>query len=293
MAGPSPAKTNKRENLPADFADGPGMRRFFVGFFAVIGFAAVLFVAGVMLLVGGLKPSVTPLPGNILLTADLTRDLPEGASEEPIVRLLVGAKPTLRDFLDAIEAAGNDPRVKVLLARVGDDGMGLARVQEVRDAIAGFRSKGKLALAFADSFGEFGPGTRPYYLATAFDEIWLQPMGNVGLTGLYADSPFLKGTLDLLGIVPEFDHREEFKTAMNLLTETKMTPPHRREVDELLASMAGQIVHGVAEGRKLPEAAVREAIDRGPFLADEALRAKLVDRLGYRDEVLARVHAKA
>ena len=170
------------------------MRRFFVGFFAVIGFATVLSVAGVMLLVSGLKPSVTPLPGNILLTADLTRDLPEGASEEPIMRLLVGGKPTLRDFLNAMETASNDPRVTVLLARVGDDEMGLARVQEVRDAIAAFRSKGKLALAFADSFGEFGPGTRPYYLATAFDEIWLQPMGNVGLTGLYADSPFLKGT---------------------------------------------------------------------------------------------------
>ena len=136
---------------------------------------------------------MTPLPGNILLTVDLTRDLPEGASEEPLVRLLAGAKPTLRDFLDAIEAAGNDPRVKVLLARVGDDELGLARVQEVRDAIAAFRSKGKLALAFADSFGEFGPGTRPYYLATAFDEIWLQPMGNVGLTGLYARVAVLEG----------------------------------------------------------------------------------------------------
>src|SRR6202043_1322574 len=89
MAGPSPAKTNKGGNRPANFADGPGMRRFFVGFFAVIGFATVLFVAGVMLLVGGLRPSVTPLPGSILLTADLTRDLPEGASEEPIMRLLV------------------------------------------------------------------------------------------------------------------------------------------------------------------------------------------------------------
>ncbi len=262
------------------------MRRFFVGFFAVIGFATVLFVAGVMLLVGGLRPSVRPLPGNILLTVDLTRDLPEGASEEPIMRLLVGAKPTLRDFLDAIETAGNDPRVKVLLARVGDDEMGLAKVQEVRDAIAAFRSKGKLALAFADSFGEFGPGTRPYYLATAFDEIWLQPMGNVGLTGLYADSPFLKGTLDLLGIVPEFDHREEFKTAMNILTETKMTPPHREEVEALLNSVAGQVIHGIAQGRKLSDSEVRDLIDRGPLLAQEAVQAKLVDRLGYRDEVV-------
>jgi protease-4 len=72
-----------------------------------------------------------------------------------------------------------------------------------------------------------------------------------------------------------------------------MTPPHREEVDALLASIAGQIIHGISEGRKLPEAEVREAIDRGPLLADEARQAKLVDRLGYRDEVIghARSHA--
>ena len=267
------------------------MRRLIVGFFAVIGFVTVLLVVGIMLVIGGLKPSVTPLAGNILLTFDLTRGLPEGASEDPFLRLLVGSKPTLRDFLDAIEAAGGDPRVKGLLARVGDDEFGLAKIQEVRDAIAAFRGKGKFALAFADSFGEFAPGTRPYYLATAFDEIWLQPMGNVGLTGLYAESPFLKGTLDLLGIVPEFDHREQYKTAMNLLTETKMTPAHREEVEALLTSVAGQTIRGIAQGRKLPEAEVRQAIDRGPLLAEEAVQAKLVDRLGYRDEVL--VHARA
>lgn len=269
------------------------MRRLLVGFFAVIGFMTVLLVAGILLAVGGLRPSVTPLPANIALIADLTRALPEGASEEPVMRLLVGSKPTLRDFLDAIEAAGDDPRVKVLLARLGDDELGLAQIQEVRDAIAAFRAKGKLALAFADSFGEFGPGTRPYYLATAFDEVWLQPMGNVGLTGLYTEAPFVKGTLDILGVVPEFDHREQYKTAMNALTETRMTPPHREEVEALLASVAGQIVRGIAGGRKLSEAEVREAIDRGPLLAEEAVQAKLIDRLGYRDEIVAHARARA
>ncbi|MFL5265776.1 MAG: signal peptide peptidase SppA [Stellaceae bacterium] len=269
------------------------MRRLIVGFFAAIGLFAVLFVGAVLVVVAGLRPSVTPLPANIILTVDLTRDLPEGASEDPLLRLIAGPKPTLRDVLDAIEVAGDDARVKVLLARVGDDELGLAKVQEVRDAVAAFRSKGKLAIAFADSFGEFGPGTRPYYLATAFDEIWLQPMGGVGLTGLYAESPFVKGTLDLLGVVPEFDHREEYKTAMNILTETKMTPPHREEVEALLSSVAGQIVRGIALGRKLSENEVREAIDRGPLLANEAVEAKLVDRLGYRDEVVTHAHARA
>jgi protease IV len=269
------------------------MRRVLVGFFAAIGFLTTLTILGVFLLVAGLKPHVTPLAANVILNVDLTRGLAEGPRENRLLRLLVGAEPTLRDVLDAIETASNDPRVKVLLARVGSDELGLARIQELRDAIASFRAKGKFALAFADSFGEFGPGTRPYYLATAFDEICLQPMGNVGLTGFYAEVPFFKGTLDLIGVSPEFDHREEFKTAMNSLTETKMTPPHREEVDALLSSIAGQVVHGIAQGRQLPESAVHDAIDHGPLLADEARDAKLIDRLAYRDEVLAEARAHA
>jgi len=269
------------------------MRRLLVGFFAVIGFFTVLLFAGGLLAVSGLRSPVTPLPANIILTADLTREFPEGASEDPLRRLVFGARPTLRDALDAVEAAGDDARVKVLLARVGEDGLGLANVQEIRDAVSNFRAKGKLALAFADSFGEFGPGTRPYYLASAFDEIWLQPLGNVGLTGLYTDTPFLKGTFDILGIVPEFDHREQYKTAMNILTESKMTAAHREEVEGLLGSIAGQIVRGIARDRKLPEDDVRAAIDRGPLLGEEAVQAKLVDRLGYRDEAVAHARARA
>jgi protease IV len=269
------------------------MRRFIIGFFAAIGFLTVLLALAGVLLIGGLRPKVTPLADNIILSVDLAHGLAEGAHEDRLLRLLVGSEATLRDVLDAIETASGDPRVKGLVARVGEDGLGLGKIQELRDAIAAFRAKGKFALAFADSFGEFGPGTRPYYLATAFDEIWLQPMGNVGLIGLYAEVPFFKGTLDLLGIATQFDHREEFKTAMNSLTETKMTPPHREEVDALLASVSGQIIHGIADARKLSEADVRGAIDRGPLLAEEARQAKLVDRLGYRDQVIAEAHSRA
>jgi protease IV len=269
------------------------MRRLIVGFFAAIGVLTVLLVVAVAVVVVRLKTATPALPDNIVLSVDLTQSLAEGPGEESWLKLIAGGKSSLRDFLDAIEAAGTDPRVKGLLAGVGDDEFNLAEAQQLRDAIAAFRAKGKFAIAFADSFGEFGGGTRPYYLATAFDQIWLQPMGSVGLTGLYAETTFFKGTFDLVGIVPEFDHRGRYKTAANILTETKMTPPQREEVDDLLASISGQIVDGIAKARKLSPEVVRMAIDRGPLLADEARQAKLVDRLGYRDDVISAAHKRA
>jgi protease-4 len=270
------------------------MRRFFFGLFAAIGLLTVLAIVGI----GGAtwwavshKPD---LPGTIVLRADLDRGLAEGPSQDGLANVVFGSgKPTLRDFLDALDRAGGDDRVKGIYAGLGADNLALATCQEVRDAIAAFRAKGKFAIAFATSFGEFGPGTRPYYLATAFDEIWLQPLGSVGLIGLHAEVPFIRGTLDKLGVQPSFAHREEYKTAMNFLTEAAMTAPQREETEALLSSDSQQIVRGIAAARKLPEAQVTALIDRGPFIADEAKAAGLVDRIGYLDEIGARVRQRA
>jgi len=271
------------------------MRRFFVGFFAVIGIVAFVVILGVVGLTVALvrHSRTTPLPDTIVLTADLTGGLSDTADPDTVSRLAFGEKATLRDFVDAIDRAADDPRVKSLYVELGDDSLGLAKTQQVRDTIAAFRAKGKFAIAFADTFGEGGPGTRPYYLAAACDAIWLQPLGQVGLTGLRSETPFLRGLFDRLGITADFAHREEFKTAMNSFTETAMTGPQREEVEALLSSVSGQIDRGIAEARKLTPDNVAALTDRAPLAAEEARSLGLVTKIGYRDQALgdARAHA--
>ena len=268
------------------------MRRFVLGLFATIGILAVLAVVAVGVAAWRIAASRPALPRTIILTADLGGGLIEG-SQSALSELVGGRKSTVRGFLDALERGAEDPRVKGIYAHIDGDTLGLAKTQEARDAVAAFRGKGKFAIAFSESFGEFGVGTRPYYLATAFDEIWLQPLGAVGLVGLHAEVPFLRGTLDRLGIEPSFARREEYKSAANSLTETEMTAPQREEVESLLTSMAGQIVHGIAETRHLSESEVQGLIDHGPLFADEAKTARLVDRIGYRDEAISEAHRRA
>ncbi|HLY46783.1 MAG TPA: signal peptide peptidase SppA [Stellaceae bacterium] len=269
------------------------MRRFFLGLFATIGILVVLAIIGLGALAWRLAPSRPSLPQRIVLEADLNRSLAEGPSQDALSRLWSPQKQTLRDFLDALERAGGDPRVKGIYVSLGADNLALATCQEVRDAIHAFRAKGKFAIAFATSFGEFGPGTRPYYLAAAFDQIWLQPLGAVGLIGLRSDQPFLRGALDKLGVLPSFAHREEYKTATNLFTETAMTAPQREEVEDLLGSSATQVAAGIAADRKLTPDQVAALIDRGPFVADEAKTLGLVDRIGYLDEAGAEARRRA
>ncbi len=263
------------------------MRRFFTRLFATIGFLVVLLICvsgGLWLWSMNRAPRIA---ANTVLSIDLTDALPDTAGDGGLSQILFPSGMSLADTLDAIERAGSDPRVKGIVARIGDSGMGLAQVQELRDAIAAFRAKGKHAIAYTDTFGELSSGTRSYYLAAAFDEIWLQPMGTVGLTGLRAETPFFRGTLDMLGIVPDFEHREEYKDAANMMTETGMTGPEREELQALLQSIYGQIVQGIAADRKIEPDAVKALIDRAPLLVDDAMKSHLVDHVGDRDDAIA------
>jgi protease IV len=195
----------------------------------------------------------------------------------------------LRDVVEALHAAAHDDKVVGLVARVSPEGTGLAGIEELRDAVAAFRKAGKPAVAWTDTFGEVTPANGAYYLATAFSEIYIQPSGDVGLTGLQLTSMFLRGTLDKIGVQPQFAQRYEYKNAPNSFTDTAYTPAHRESLDALAGSIFDHMVGEMARARKLAPHRLRETIDRGPLLGKEALEAHLVDGLLYRDEVYARV----
>ena len=228
------------------------MRRVFVRLLAVVGGLTILsliLLVAIGLIAGASRRRV---PSKAILEVNLETGLVEDVPEDTFAKTMLSSAPTVRDVVDALDRASNDERVAGMIARFGGSSMGLAQVQEIRDAVRNFRAHKKFAVAWSETFGEFGPGAGSYYLATAFDEIWLQPSGDIGLTGVMVQSQFLRGTLDKLGVVPRMDHRYEYKNAMNTFTERKFTPPHR----EAMAApgrvlVLGQIVRGIAEGRKL------------------------------------------
>jgi protease IV len=228
----------------------------------------------------------------LILELDLTDGLVESAPTDPVTALLSMRRPQLRDVLDGLRRARGDARVRALVVKV-TGGIGLATVQELREAVTALREAGKLTVAWAETFGETGRGTIPYYLATAFDRVYLQPSGDVGLTGVAVEEPFFRGALEKAGIQPRLAKRHEYKTMANTFMEKTYTPEHEESSRRLVASLAEQLVAGIAEGRKLTEDKVRELLDRAPLMADEAEAAGLVDGLAYRDEVYAAVRAEA
>jgi protease-4 len=140
-------------------------------------------------------------------------------------------------------------------------------------------------VAYSTSLGGFGGGSLSYYLASSFHDIWLQPSGDIGLTGYRAESPFFKNLLAMLDIKAEFGGRYEYKNAIDIYTHDKFSKEGRESMQLLIDAWTRQTVDGIALARGLPPAEVKAVIDRAPLLADEALQAKLVDKLAYWDEM--------
>ncbi|MDH3658886.1 MAG: signal peptide peptidase SppA [Alphaproteobacteria bacterium] len=269
------------------------MKRILVGILASIGFLTLLTILGAGALVWMFLPEDEGLPDRVVLTLDLRHGFDEAARGASLAALDFEPGLTLADAIMAIDRAGEEGRVAGLIARIDGSGPGFAQSQELREAIRRFRGQGKFAYAFSTSFGEFGPGTLGYYLASAFDEIHLQPLGAVGLTGLYLETPLLKDFFAKLGVTPSGDKRGPYKTAGNMFTENSLTREHRESLEWLAASLADQITEGIALDRGFDAAAVAALIDDGPFSADEAFHNGLVDRLSYWDEVVARAEKEA
>src|SRR5215470_3820465 len=207
--------------------------------------------------------------GPLILELDLTDGLAEGPPQDPLSALLTLRRMRLPDLLEGLKRASGDDRVRALVVKVGGSRIGLAKIQELREAILNFRRSGKLAVAWAETFGEFVRGNLPYYLATGFDRIYLQPTGTLGLTGVAVEQVFLHGALEKLGIDFQSARRHEYKSAPDQLTESGFTGPSREAMARLAESVTEQLVGAVASGRGLPEERVTELLGRGPFLAQQ------------------------
>jgi protease-4 len=266
------------------------MSKAIVRFLAILGALWLIGMVIVLVAVIGKKGRV---PSKTILEANFEQTFLEDAPDTPTARLMLNQKQTLRDVVDAVDRGASDDRVVGMIAKIGAAPMGMAQTQEIRDAVQRFRAHNKFAVAYSETFGEFGPGNGSYYLATAFDHIYLQPSGDVGLTGIIMESPFVKGTLSKLGMTFHGDHRYEYKNALNSLTETKYTAPHKEAMTAIMNSWFNQMKDGICQARQIAPDKFQAIVDAGPYLGKEAVAAKLVDAVAYRDEVYGDVKNKA
>jgi len=230
-----------------------------------------------VLLVRGL--SAPSLPSEIVVSLRLAGPIAEVTAEDPLSELMGDQPTSLSNLRSALSRAAEDDRVRGLRVRIDSIGGGFATAQEIRSLIARVGAAGKWTAAYMDTAGEFTPGNLVYYVASAFDEVSMNPQGDLNLIGLSSRSPFIKGTFDKLGIQAEFPGRGDYKTARFMYTETEPTPEQQEMTGWLIDSLMSQLTEGIADGRGMSAEEVRDLIDRAPFLGAESLDVGLIDQL--------------
>ncbi len=199
--------------------------------------------------------------------------------EKPRGIFVPGGIPT-KGLLDIVEKAKKDKSVDGIILKIGSLSAGWGKIQELRNKLLDFRTAGKKVICYMETGGNL-----EYYLATAADKIVLYPSGDLSLVGLRSEVPFLKGTLEKLGIKADLEHIGKYKTASDLLTRDSMSEAHREVVNSILDDYWDQFTKSIAQARGLRVEEVKERIDQGPYLAPGARKADLVDTLAYYDEI--------
>ncbi len=248
--------------------------RYFIG----AGCLLLIFGAAILaLLVRGL--SAPSLPRKMVVSLRLAGPIAEVTAEDPLATFMGDQPTSLRRVREALVRAAEDDRVEGLRLRIDSIGGGFATAQELRSLIGRVSAAGKWTAAYMDTAGEFSSGNLVYYVASACDEVVMNPQGDLNLIGLSARSPFIRGTFDKLDIRSEFPGRGAYKTARFMYTQTDFTPAGREMMGWLVESIMEQMTLGIGDGRGLSSEEVRSLIDRAPFLGEDAVEAGLVDRL--------------
>lgn len=261
--------------------------------FALFGILFILLLLAVLGLIRQEAGPAAAVPAQAILQVNFDNKFNETRGDTLLTEFSESSPLAFFDLIRAIGAAAGDKRIKALAARVSSSDLGLAQIEELRSAVEAFRKSGKPAYLFSTGFGSFGRGTSEYYLATAFDQIWLQPGGEVGITGIALEVPFMRRLLDKLGIEPEFYSRYEYKTAMASLTDEKMSKPFREDMTKLGKSLFSQMIEGIAASRGLSAEGVTKLVNQAPLSMQEAADGGLIDKSGYWEDMISALDQKA
>ena len=218
-----------------------------------------------------------------ILRLNLSQELYESKPSDLIGSVTFGNQPSVADLVEGLHRAAKDPNITALIAYMTDKRISLAHVQELREAVKVFRSAGKRTYFYAPTFGELGGGMALYYLASAFDEILIQPSGEVGLAGMAIETPYFKKALLKLGIAPSFQARYEYKSGADSLNEEKMSEAEKRNLTRILDNLLEMIAQDAGTDRGIDPAEMKNILKNGPYFAEQALELKLIDRIEYAD----------
>ena len=203
-------------------------------------------------------------------------------------RRVLGDPPmSLIELERLFEQIGHDPRLRGVVISLRGLQLSLADLQTLRQSIIRLRKLGKRVIFYAQSYDNAS-----YYLASAGDEILLQPGGTLYTLGLVAQPSFFRDALEAIGVQIDAVAISPYKSALDTFTRTEISAEAQAQLDWLLDSRYSIILEGIAEGRRMLVSEVQAMIDSAPHLDEAALAAGYVDGVLNEEGLHQRLNAE-
>ena len=245
----------------------------------VVGLVLVALI-GLAVLVAAFRGNEPTIADNSVLTLHVSGALPDYVPYDPLRKFFGGPDQSLTSLIQQFKKAKVDKRIKIVLLEIDMSGVGWGKSEEIRDAIADFRTSGKPVYAFM----EYGMN-KEYYIASACDKIYLAPPGELFINGLAADVMFFRGSLDKLGVYPDIFQIGKYKSVGDMFTRKDMSDAHREFMNSLLDDLFNRYVDAIAKGRGKTSDQVRAIIDDAPYGSAKAKDAGHIDGVAYREDL--------
>lgn len=255
----------------------------------------LILLLGLFLLIGAaLSPSIPIIPAKAALILAPQGAIVEQLAGDPFERAVAEAygqnrpETLLRDLVDVVDAGAKDKRIELMVLDLSSmSGGGIAKMEELAQAIQRFRAAGKKVFAFGESYDQ-----AQYYLAAQADEIYLDPHGLVLIEGFGYYRTFLKGAIDKLAVDVNVFRAGKFKSFTDQFSRSDMSEQEEQESMAWLNALWSIYQKGVSKARGLDESAIAAysseyaeiaKAHRGD-LATAALERNLVTELKSRRE---------
>lgn len=256
----------------------------FVGFFLLI-------------IVGMFAEDIQPIPDKgALYLAPSGVLVDQKTYTDPFDQIFLGSsqrdsETLVRDIIEALDSARNDSRITHLLLDTDYmAGGGLSKLEEISSALLRFKKSGKPIIAVGDNFNQ-----QQYFLASHADEILLNPLGSVSITGFGTYRSYFKEALDKLKVNINVFRVGDYKSAVEPFLGNNMSPQVKQESRELIDSLWQFYSSQVEQLRGLPDGAIDNFANNLHFKlqaanGDSSALAKeqnLVDQIATRTEMFA------
>jgi protease IV len=241
----------------------------------------ILGVLGIFLLGVMGNSKSTSIDDSAILRLKLNGAIPEYVRETGLEDFFGENPVTVRQHVHNLEKAAVDKRIKGVLLEIEGMQAGWGKIGELRDALIEFKKSGKFVVAFSESLSE-----KEYALALASDEIIMPNDAWFEFNGFATDIGHMPGFLEKLGIDVQYFAYGKYKSASGEQSGRKaFTEPVKEMLNGNLDVAFNLFIDDVANFRKLDKEKVKGLIEEGRTKSNWALENKLIDALGYQDEV--------